>query len=358
MASPLELLGLSGGLGPAMQGINTMEQHESAQQSALADIFAKQEAVKASQLAREKGALELDEARQLSPSKVQAGIASNVAKAGEGALAQQQQFGEMVSQMGDRISQVPPAQRAQVLQAIGSRLPGLDKDPTFQMLMQTAPDQLPSALKQVGTDILLKTGEQLRKQQLQTQGEDARFKLAAMQEGGANSRAAAGRDHDMRMLQEKLASQEKLERERIAAGKYQKRQSGVSTLSDIAGKAGYEKAATAAMILANDKDSSEEDRTFYRGIADEFARANERQKAAGGYAKPTLDPNSPTGLGTADPYGMQGGTVFNQPGSISNPPPAPGQRQALPVPKGLPPGTVNNGDGTFTLPDGRKGRFK
>lgn len=358
MASPLELLGLQNGLGPAMTGINQLEANENARQMELMDMYMKQQQGQGQSLANQKAAFDLSQAQAAGPSALQATIAGNEEKVGASQLAKQQQMGEMINQIGGQLERVPPEQRMQLMQAMAQRVPTITKDPTFQMLMQTDPTQLPNALKQVGTNIMLQSGEQLRKQQLQTQGEDARFKIASMQEGGANARAAAGRDNDMRMLQERLASQEKLERERIDAGKYQKRQSGVQGLMDVAGKAGYEKAATAAMILANDKDASEEDRAFYRGVANEFATANERQKAAGGYAKPTLDPNSPTGLGTIDPYGMQGGPVFNQPGSISNPPPAPGQRQALPVPKGLPPGTVNNGDGTFTLPDGRKGRFK
>lgn len=311
MASPLELLGLQNGLGPAVTGLQQFEQNDLANQSALADTLYKQQQTANQAIAGQQAQFDLDQARKLGPSAVQAGIAGNEAKVGEANIAKQQQLGEMINQIGSQLDKVPPQQRTQMMQAMAQRVPGIAKDPTFQMLMQTDPNQLPNALKQVGTNILMQTGDQMRKQALQKQGEDARMAQARMEQAAATGRTAMGESGAMARERFRAEQNAALEDKRIAAGKYDKRAQARDPNFIISSAKNYQEAATKLYNAAAGSDDPMEKAELTARARDMEQRALSQATAA---VKPgvtigpdgQLMPNLPMGA-------TQGGRSINPP---------------------------------------------
>jgi len=347
MANPLEMLGIgSNGLGAAVTGLQALQSQDLQQQMGLADLAAKQQAAQQAQLQMAKDQLGLEEARQLSPSKVAAGIAGNESAVGEGQLKKQQQFGQMVGQMGQAFERIPPAQRQQYLQQMAQRVPGIAEDPTFLSLMNTDPDDLPLALRKVGNDILLNTGDQLRSLQLQKAKDDAAMARTQVSEAGANSRESAGNAAALERTRMQIEANKDIEQKRIDAGKYNKKDVMADPASAIL-KYGPEKLSAMALYEASKADNPEE-KAYWNQLGAQAASLGSQFRSAGATPKQVIDPNAPGGIGQVNPYGQQGVDPFTS---------LPQSQQAAPIP-GLPQGTVNNGDGTFTLPDGRRIRRK
>lgn len=294
MADLYDLLGVSKstGLGPVMTAMNSQRTSDMDAEKGLAAIYESQQRSQAANLDN------LMKQRTME-SEIAATNAMNENKVMTSQADRMNQFGQFASQLGAQLSRMPLEQRQQAFSQIGNMLPGMAENDIYQNLLNMDPALLPDALQTLGGEIASGTSEFIRDTQMQGQKDDA-----------AMARTQADNDAAMARTQAGIGANFGLERMRIDAGKYQKRQGGVATLMDIAGKAGYEKAATAAMIMANDQDASESDRVFFRNMAEEFAQANERARSAGATGAAVIDPNSPTGIGRVDPYGQQNNPIF------------------------------------------------
>lgn len=351
MANPLEMLGVgNNGLGSAVMGLQALEAQDMQRQLSLADLAAKQQLMNSNALGMQKEQLALEEARQLSPSKIAAGIAGNEASVGDAQLKKQQQFGQMVSQMGRAFENIPPEQRMQYLQAMGQKVPGITEDPTFQSLLSTSPEQLPLALRQVGNDIMLRTGEQLRALELQKAKDDASMAREQVGQAGATGRQAMSDAAAMERAKFNAEQNRLLEQTRIDAGKYDKDALKRDPNYIVSTSKNFQEAST-KLYLAAESAKSPEEKQNLQNMAALMEQRAKAQAAAG--ARPGMTIDSFGNLVPNDVYGVSTPPIG---GAAPQGPQVKSQQGA--VPQGLPQGTINNGDGTFTLPDGRKVRRK
>lgn len=350
MANPFDLFGIVNGVGPSLTGQQNVRAADTQNQLSLQSLFNQELANRTGEVDLQQKQLNLDEARALSPSKIALGIRDSRDKISEMDLKDFNRLGDMALQLGSHLDRVPPEQRQQVLGRIGQQVPEIAQNPIFLNLMQTDPTLLPNALKQFGTDIQLETGDYMRKMGLQKAKsadelvqENVRQKGAMdrtqLEVSGANARAGASN-----------ANQLALERMRIEAGKYNSKKAAQDPVAMVS-KLGYEKAAVMYDYLAREaKDPAE--KAELAANAEMMRRLNLEAKAAGVRPGSTID--SSNNIIPNNPYGTQA-------------PPPPMNLQGLPretqsspssIPAGLPQGTQANGDGTFTLPDGRRVRPK
>lgn len=348
MASPLELLGINSqtGLGSNLQNIFTQEAQDLEQQTGLQRLLSAQQKQQADALA-------LDTARQTQAGEILATNAKNQTAVGQAGLDQMQQFGERVTQLGGAMKRMPPEQRQQYLASLAQAVPGIAENPVFQSLLNVDPNLLPGEIEKAGRDILLQTGQQMRASALRAQQDDAAMErqsagdAAAMErarlaESGANGRAAMG---DSRAMQLELLRQqgaERLAKMNNEAGRYNTKREA-NDPANIAAKLGYEKGSVYYTVQAAQTQDPAE-KMLYQNLADNFREEHIRSRTAGVTPGMTIDPNT-------------GSIVPNLPMG-ARAPAATISPQAPPAVTGLPQGTKDNGDGTFTLPSGQRIRRK
>lgn len=327
MATLYDLLGVNAqtGLGPIMTAMNSQRSADMAQERGLAEIAQMQQAQKLNDLKYQRESATLG-------SDIAAANAGNMNKVMASQAERYNQFGQFATQLGDQLSRMPLEARQQALSQVGQMIPGMSEQATFKHLMSLDPALLPDALKTFGKEISLGTNEFQQGSTLQSQ-KDA----AAMARTQADNAAA------MQRAQMAAGNAMALEQLRISAGKYNKKDI-MTNPSEAILKYGPEKLAAMALYEASTTDNPQE-KALWQRIGQESAQLGGYFRASGATGAQTLDPSSPTGLGHRDPYGMQPPPVFNQP-------PAQAATQSGDIPPGLPPGTVNNGNGTYTMPNG------
>lgn len=326
MATLQDMLGINAqtGLGPVMSAMNSQRDSDMQYDRGLAQLSQMQQDQQLKGLQYQREAATMD-------SDIAAANAGNMNKVMGANADRYNQFGQFASQLGDQISQLPLEQRQQALGQIGQMIPGMGDQAIFQQLMSMDPALLPDALKTLGGKIAMGTNEFQQGSAMQSQKDDAAMERTQADNAAAMSRAQLSAGNAMA-----------IEQLRISAGKYNKKDI-MTNPSEAILKYGPEKLAAMALYEASTTDNPKEKELWNR-IGQESAQLGGYFRASGATGAQTLDPNSPTGLGHRDPYGMQ-------------PPPAFGggapQGGGGALPAGLPQGTVDNGNGTFTLPDGR-----
>ncbi|UCR75305.1 hypothetical protein vBAfQDWS535_18 [Alcaligenes phage vB_Af_QDWS535] len=325
MATLQDLLGVNSqtGLGPIMTAMNSQRDADMQYDRGLASIAQMQQdnMLKNLQYQREYNTL---------GSEIDAINAGNANKVMASQAERYNQFGQFAAQLGDQIGKMPLEQRQQALAQVGQMIPGMSDQAIFQSILNGDPALIPDALKTVGHQIATGTGQFARDTALQSQKDDAAMARTQADNAAAMARAQMSASNAMA-----------LEQLRISAGKYNKKDI-MANPSEAILKYGPEKLAAMALYEASTTDNPQE-KALWQRIGQESAQLGGYFRASGATGAQTIDPSSPTGLGHRDPYGMQPPPAFGG---------APQQRGGGSLPAGLPQGTVDNGNGTYTLPNG------
>lgn len=395
MASPLELLGINPqtGLGTNLQGMYTQQADDLAQQQGLSQLATDALNQTGKGIANQAAQLQLGTDTATQGSTIAAKNSANTTQLGTDKLTQIQNAGQLMINHADAINALPPDQRHAYVANLASQVPGIENTPQYQSLMSTSPDLLPSTLKSMGQNIVLNTGEQLRAQAIQAQkaqdaltlgkqSNDAAMARTQVSEGGANSRNAANINSQMQIAQLGVNKASQLETQRandamnlesakgtmamqlhqmdIDAGKFNRNKAATDPnyLLDQT-KGDPTKAATVMTLMASTEPDPDK-RAYYAGLSNKFQEIANLHATAG--RSPGITIGADGGLATNNTYGSQTPTSNT---AIPVMPGLPGYQQqpqnvapSKPPAPGLPPGTKDNGDGTFTLPTGQRVRRK
>jgi hypothetical protein len=352
--NPMDFMGVNNqtGLGPILTAMNSQRQSDLGNEQGLASMFQQQQAGHAQQLQNMENFM-------TAGGRIGAVNADNQNKMGASYLQRYEQFGQIINQLADSMEQMPPEARQQTMQNIAQGIPGIGDQPMFQQLLNTDPQLLPVALKRTAQGIVMNANQTVREREAQSQkdsGAMARTQTeqsgamarAQLSEQGAYGRAAMSDANAIQRTQMGIDAQRDLEQMRIDAGKYTREKAQQSLEQALINADSWEKRAvaltTAGQLAAQNGDQ--------QGAQQYFQLANEAQQQV-------LDQRTASATPATTLVGGQPAQVA--PYGITRPPSIGGygaqpQQQTAPVPAGLPDGTVNNGDGTFTLPDGRKVR--
>ena len=259
--------------------------------------------------------------KETQPAKIEAENATNKGKVSLAELQELDNMGQLFGQVSARMATAPPPMRAAIAKRLLEKY--IPENPEFDNLLVSNADALPQYFKDMA-DNVFKMSRAARMEQMredrELSKEEARFKreerIAQINAGGKVDAAKARSD---------------------AAAK-------TASEAEMVAKMGFEKAAVYYDAKASEAEQAgNTDRAeMYRAKSDTMKMAFERAKilsAMQGQAG-RVDIGQETGMATRPEPQPQG---FGGKGAL---------------PPGLPQGTKANGDGTFTLPDGRVIRKK